>query len=1240
MTKDSSGGTTPRSIGFLESLLDSMAEGTYTCDLDGRFTYFNPAAERITGYTEAELLGKHSADLVPEDERGKLGKMRERRLEGLVDRYDLDIIRKDGQRITLMQTVSPLYEGDEIVGLVGVAIDVSGRRQLQLQLEKQNQRLLLLQSVIARSVSGLTRGKALKTLVHEMADTFGYDFCNIFMVVEDGSSLQIVASHGYTKEFVQKMNSGDAFSFSDEEFAGTPAARAFLKGEQTVISDLQNDAADHRLLEAAREFSFRSIVTTPLEYRGERLGVLAVYTGEIHDFDEGELGFLKSIAAQAATIAGSARVYNRLTRSEERYRELYDKAADWMYTLDSDGVIIECNETMAEAMDLPRDEIIGRHVYDLEAAADREKAIAVIAGFKKKGASDMLFTSERTFVTGDGRQLIIELHARSMADEAGDGFQWRVVGRDNTEKKEAEQRLKLLAAAVDNAYECVVITDLNGDILSINDAGAKMLGQAAEEIAGRHMGEFWSEENPESLRDEIYNRTLKGGWEGQMRYRRADGADIPVFVSSALVDDAGGEPFAMVGIARDISVEQRMTAEILQRNRELAVLNSIATISSSSLDLKEILKGALDSVVSSMNYDSGLIFGIDPVAEMLIPMATTSDIPEEMRKYIKSVKIGEGHSGKIAETGSAIFVDDYKNTPYRVQAMPDTAPIASIGGVPLISKDKVMGVLIVSTSKQHSFSGSEQALLGALGNTIGAAVDNAHLFEDVLHGRNEWETTFDAMTNGVSIHSADFTILRANRALARLLNIPAEELVGRKCYEVFHDSDGPLAICPQAKALSEGVSHNIIAEEPYLGRILAVSSDPIFDEEGNITGAVHDVRDITEQEHLREQLGQSEKIRALGEMAGGVAHDFNNFLTVILGNAQLMLARSGAEELDDDFRESLETVQRAAADAAETVRRIQEFTRVRTTRSFTAVNVNEVVSNAVDVASPRWLREAAVEGRTIEVRTDLTEIPPVNGNETELGEVFVNLVLNATDALVEGGVISLATDIEPGGQWLRITVADNGKGMDDDERKRIFEPFFTTKGMAGSGLGLSVAYGIINRHGGEIIVESRKGGGTRFTVRLPVATIADLTEAAKLSIAADMAASASEDDPPEVRARVLVIDDEATIRNLLGDILTGIGHEAAMAASGREGMELFATASESGESFDLVLTDLGMPEMSGWEVVDEVKRMSPETPVALITGWGDQLDSDKMKESHVDSVIAKPFRVDDIKLLLLQALSR
>ena len=303
---------------------------------------------------------------------------------------------------------------------------------------------------------------------------------------------------------------------------------------------------------------------------------------------------------------------------------------------------------------------------------------------------------------------------------------------------------------------------------------------------------------------------------------------------------------------------------------------------------------------------------------------------------------------------------------------------------------------------------------------------------------------------------------------------------------------------------------------------------------------------------------------------------------------------------------------------------------MRTTRSFTTVDLNRVITNAIDVARPRWRDEAAAQSANIELVAALGNIPPVNGNESELGEVMVNLILNAADALSDGGgKITVETDVDPDGESVRATITDDGEGMEEDIRKRIFEPFFTTKGVGGTGLGLSVAYGIISRHGGDIMAESLRGQGTKFTMRLPVATFADLSVAAE-----------QEEEPAQVRpAKVLVIDDAPMIRTLLCDMLTNMGHSHEAAAGGAEGLAVFETAGAAGEPFDLVLTDLGMPEMSGWEVIEAVKQKSLRTPVALITGWGDQLDADKMKDSKVDAVIAKPFKVEDIRRLLAKALA-
>lgn len=355
----------------------------------------------------------------------------------------------------------------------------------------------------------------------------------------------------------------------------------------------------------------------------------------------------------------------------------------------------------------------------------------------------------------------------------------------------------------------------------------------------------------------------------------------------------------------------------------------------------------------------------------------------------------------------------------------------------------------------------------------------------------------------------------------------------------------------------------------------------------------------------QEQLVQVEKLRAMGEMASGVAHDFNNVLAAILGRVQLLLQRIKEPEL----RRSLTVIEQAALDGAQTVRRIQEFTRVRREQSLTPMDLVEVIRDALEVTQPRWRDEPQSKGFVIRVETKLSPLPPVPGNPGELREVLTNLILNALDAMPNGGTLTLTSRADERG--VIIAVQDTGIGITDEVRRRIFDPFFTTKGPKGTGLGLAVVYGIVTRHGGEIQVESREGVGSTFTIRLPYGLIESPPTHEKESTLA-------------APARVLVIDDEEAVREALRDILS-LRHVVEEAASGAEGIDRLKQT-----RFDLVITDLGMAGMSGWQVAQAVKALRPETAVVLVTGWGVQLDPAELRSKGVDRVLPKPFEMMDV----------
>ena len=364
--------------------------------------------------------------------------------------------------------------------------------------------------------------------------------------------------------------------------------------------------------------------------------------------------------------------------------------------------------------------------------------------------------------------------------------------------------------------------------------------------------------------------------------------------------------------------------------------------------------------------------------------------------------------------------------------------------------------------------------------------------------------------------------------------------------------------------------------------------------------------DTTEETNLRNRLTDTERLRALGELAGGVAHDFNNQLSAVLGRVQLLRRRGFDVSIDAE----LAVIEKAAQDGRETVRRIQEFARTQQDLEFFPVDLSEILQDAVEMTRSYWDSEARRRNVKIRLEADTPTVPPILGKDSELREVFTNLILNAVDAMPQGGTLRVACDEVDG--RVRGVVSDTGVGMTEEIRRHLFDPFFTTKGQAGTGLGLSMVYGIVSRHEGEVSVVSEMGRGSTFVVEIPIADAGS----------AEVRCESAEDQGSVKPARILIIDDEQDIAEILREILIAEGHEVETALRGADGLKL-ATLSR----YDLVFTDLGMPDMSGWEVAKRLRDRSPSTPVVLVTGWGASLDDTEVRNHHIRAVIHKPFDI-------------
>jgi PAS domain S-box-containing protein len=375
---------------------------------------------------------------------------------------------------------------------------------------------------------------------------------------------------------------------------------------------------------------------------------------------------------------------------------------------------------------------------------------------------------------------------------------------------------------------------------------------------------------------------------------------------------------------------------------------------------------------------------------------------------------------------------------------------------------------------------------------------------------------------------------------------------------------------------------------------------------------------------------QQERLRALGQMASGIAHDINNALSPVALYTESLLERETG--LSERGRGYLTTISQAIEDVAETVARMREFYRPREQQmALTTVRMNELVRQVTELTRARWSDIPLQQGVVIQWQTELAEaLPTFHGVESEVREALINLVFNAVDAMPQGGALTLRTSSQaadprhgiPEGR-VAVEVVDSGMGMDEETRRRCLEPFFTTKGERVTGLGLAMVYGIAERHAAKIDIDSTPGQGTRVKLSFPVPLSTQAEQESQPPVAA-----------PIRRMRLLLVDDDPVILKSLRESLELDGHAVVVAGSGRAGIEAFLQEATSGEGFDIVITDLGMPHVDGREVAAAVKKSERPVAVILLTGWGQRLLADGETPVHVDQILSKPPKLREVRAAL------
>ncbi len=1302
---------------------------------EGRFVYVNPAAQRLWGAScPEELIGRPILDVVHPNYRNVVGdRIREVQERGSpTPLNEQKHIKLNGEVIDVEVAGMPfVFRGQPAVQ--AVIRDVTDRRRGREALRQTEKRLrtvvssasLILFALDQDGVFTLSEGEGLKALGWKAGEMVGR---SVFEIYRDNPDVL---------QNVRRALRGEAFS-------------------ETV--DFGNLSFETRY--------------SPLTDEVDRvIGVIGV----------------------ATDITENRKAQKALQENEQRYRELFENANDIIYTHDLTGNFTSLNRSGEKITGYSREEALQMNIGDVLAPEYVALARKMIA---QKTDDKAPTVYELEIVAKNRRRVRLEVSTRLIYHD-GNPIGVQGVARDLTERKRSEEILahqsqrEAMTHRISQAIRCsldsskifqTAVRELGSYLsadrcsLFLRDEKATRLMNVAEYHAQGVLpaGDNFQMDDVRMLIHPLDKNGVLCFDDAAHDARIADvyerilsKAEVRSIMYVAIrVGDEATAAFALsttrelrhwsesdIALAKAVADQTGIAirqAELYQKaeatSKREVLVNRVTTAIRASLSLPEVLSTATRELGVALAASRVHVHLYDP-ENPLSPVKHEYVAPG--CKSIRSLHVSyDDPIGQyLLRMSKPLVIDDSLNhcegPPEFSTAIRQHAQIVnarSLINYPLIVKGLFRGVLCIhQTDRLRCWSEDELSLVHSVAERLAVGMSQAELFEMVTKAKSEWETTFDAMSDGIFIFDRAGLLKRVNSAGAAMEASHPRALLGRKCCDILLTTSQDSA-CLVEKAIEEGRSVTIEVTPDRLNRPILVSIEPVLDKAGSVTAAVctardlselrkvqavareHQslltnilesaresiyavdmdgrfkwcnsatlnalgfkredfigrdlvdivyeadretvtgklqnalsgqpqtyemryfsadgrlryarvdnsplvvegrttgvlgiARDITEQKQERERAARADKLRALGQLASGVAHDFNNSLAAILGRAQLLRRQTQ----DEAMVRNLEILQTAAEDAAATVRRIQTFARKSPVREFEMLDVSRLLNDAIEITRTRWQNEARLRGVDYEVTVKAESGQHTLGSASELREVFVNLIVNAVDAMPTGGRLSLGCVRE--GARLRLQFADTGTGMPEDVRQKIFDPFFTTKGAQGTGLGLSVSYSIIERHEGLISVASEPGGGTVFTIDLPATD-----ESAEVA-----AAPIGNMEGPSLS--ILVVDDEPAVRETLAEMLEVMGHRVLLAESGENALQTLA-----GNNCDLVFTDLAMPDMDGWETTREIRKRWPEMNVVLVTGYGTGTLAPTGEDHLVNGIIGKPFDFSQISQTILSILA-
>lgn len=1184
-------------------LFENANDIIYTHDLQGNFTSLNRSGERITGYTRAEVATMNVADVIAPEYLNLAREMIARKASEKVSTvYEIEIISKDGRRVRLEVSTRLIFSEGKPVGVQGIARDLTERKN---------------------SEEALRESQAFFNSFMDNSPAVAF--------MKDSAGRYVYVNKPFERLFGQKLS----FLKGRTSFDWLPpvtAAQTHKHDLDVLNSGLPEEVVETVPTEDGRPHHWLVFKFPTIDSSGNRY-----------------------VAGVGVDISERRRAEEALAQQAEREAMTHRISQAIRCSLESSEIYQTAVRELGSHLEVDRCSLFMRD--------DRSKCATNVAEYHavgvKPAASDFALAHLQTLITALDKTGVLPF-----ADAANDPR----------------------------------ITDLYTNILS--KANVKSIMYVAIRV-GDDVPAAFALSTTKQLRE----------W-----------SEADIALAKAVADQTG------------IAIRQ---AELYQKaestsTRE-ALVNHLTMAIRASLSLPEVLSTATVELGRALSASRVHLFLQQNSEEVSAPSEHEYLAPGVQSIKHLEVDYNDPIGRRLSNTSQPLIIDD---SPFfddasttlseYVRAQAQTLDVRSQIAYPLIVKEQFRGVLSIhQTDRKRLWTEDEVSLVEALAERLSIGIAQAELFEMVARGKTEWETTFDAMSDGIFIFDRAGELKRVNRAGAAMEAVHPRLLLGRQCCDILRTSEEDRA-CVVERSLETGRSVTIEITPNRLNRPLLVTIEPVLDEnsktiavvctardlsdlrkvqavarehqslltnilesaresiyavdpsgnfkwcnsatlkglgyqrsnliglpllsmvyegdrelvqekldaaltglpqtyemryfsydgqlryarvdnsplvvEGRTTGVLGIARDITEQKEERERAARADKLRALGQLASGVAHDFNNSLAAILGRAQLLRRQIG----DPALVRNLDIIQTAAEDAAATVRRIQTFARKSPVKEFELVDVGSLLTDAIEITRTRWQNEARLRGLEYEVKLDTEAGHHTYGSASELREVFVNLIVNAVDAMPRGGHLLISCHSKD--DRLQLNFSDSGMGMPDDVQQKIFEPFFSTKGAHGTGLGLSVSYSIIERHSGSISVTSEPGQGTNFTIDLPSV----VAEASRTDVTTAIGESHG--------LRILVVDDEEPVRETLAEMLVAVNHQVELASSGQEAIQKMRDG-----HFDFVFTDLAMPEMDGWETARIIRRDWPAVKIVLVTGYGPTTTPPAGEEGLIDAIIGKPF---------------